>query len=213
VAAVTASLDQPRFKVRWSRSVGRGTLFISGRVSKASLIRLDLRRPRGGPLLTLQLAIGAGRFRQAPGLVPGVLAGGAHLFPGGFTVALTGRSGTSRLPLQVRSVVLPAPREGVTRRAFTSTGLGGVPAKVVAASGKEAWANYLFEAQPKPGQRLSVRWFEPNGTLLGAVDKSNRPSVTSFLRAAAGSGLPPGDWRAELRAGGRVVSLLLVRIR
>jgi hypothetical protein len=42
------------------------------------------------------------------------------------------------------------------------------------------------------------------------VKKSNRPVVSSFMRASAG--IASGVWRAELRIGGKVVSTLTVPV-
>jgi hypothetical protein len=70
---------------------------------------------------------------------------------------------------------------------------------------------FAFEAQPRAGSTLTVRWYWPDGRLLGEVRKPNRPGVTSFLRGD-GAAIPSGAWRAELRARGKVVKTLSVRI-
>ena len=107
--------------------------------------------------------------------------------------------------------MLAAPPQGVVRHAFASSTEGGRPAATVAAGGREAWANFAFQTQPKRGQRISVAWFWPDGHLLGKITKPNRPTVTSSLGST--QPLPAGNWRAELRVGGTVVSALRVAIR
>ena len=80
----------------------------------------------------------------------------------------------------------------------------------VPAGAKEAWANFRFETQPRLGQKLTVRWYWPDGRVLGEVSKSNRPEISSYLHLA--SALPSGRWVAELRTGNRVVHRLSVRV-
>ena len=58
-----------------------------------------------------------------------------------------------------------------------------------------------------------MRWYWPNGKLLGSIKKSNRPTVFSFIRVGATDSLPTGNWVAELRAGNKIVQRLLVRVR
>ena len=209
-AAVGASLKEPRLKVRWLRSVGAGTLVVQGSTTLAARTRIDMRRPGAGPLATLQLPVPGGGFRQTLALRHGALSGGAKVFPGGFVVALTGRSGKLKLPLQMQTIVIPAPPEGVVRQAFKSTTEEGRGMAILPRGTKEAWANFRFETQPRLTKKLTVVWFKPNGDRLGQVSKSNRPVVTSYLRLA--SGVPSGRWVAQLRVGNRVVQTLSVPI-
>jgi hypothetical protein len=208
-AAVDAALRRPRLRVRWRGSVGSGNLVVQGWTSVPARIRVDMRRPGGGPLATLRLPV-QGAFRQTLPLRRGALSGGARLFPGGFTVALTGRSGKLRLPLQLQTIAIPSPREGVVRKAYVSVKRGGAAVQRLPAGATAAWANFRFESQPLVSGPLSVSWYWPDGRLLGTVRKSNRPVVSSYLRLA--TGLPKGLWRAELRARGRVVQRLAVRV-
>jgi chitodextrinase len=207
---VAVSLARARARVQWSRSVGRASIVVRGRVARPAILRLQIRRPGGGPLLTQVTPVLAGRFRLVPKLALGLLPRGASVFPGGFVVSLRGRSGRLQVPLQIQTVVLPAPAEGVVRRAYPSATEDGPAALRLPAGTTEAWAHFRFEAQPRAGRELRVVWYQPDGRLLGAVEKANRPEVVSFLRGDAG--IPSGLWRAELRAGGRIVKVLAVRI-
>jgi hypothetical protein len=204
------ALARPRFRIRWQRSVGRGALVVTGRVGVPARLRVQLRRPGGGPLVTELVTVLAGKFRLAPKLAPGLLPRGAMVFPGGFVVSVRGMSGGTALPLQIQTVTLPAPPEGVVRRAFASASENGRPASLLPRRTAEAWATFLFEAQPRAGRRLSVRWYWPDGRMLGEVRKANRRVVTSSIQSP--SGIPSGLWRAELRANGRVVKALAVRV-
>src|SRR6266516_741237 len=70
--------------VRWLTSVGRGTLVVRGSVSARAKLRVELRRPRGGPLLTRTRIVHRGSFALRRVLRNGRLLRGARLFPGGF---------------------------------------------------------------------------------------------------------------------------------
>ena len=63
------------------------------------------------------------------------------------------------------------------------------------------------------GKAVTVRWYWPNGKLLGSIKKSNRPTIVSFIRVPAADSLPKGNWTAELRAGSKIVQRLLIRVR
>jgi uncharacterized repeat protein (TIGR02543 family) len=209
-ATVALTMRKPSFSVRWIQSVGRGQLVVRGRVSSAAAMRVHLRRPAGGSLTSRRVSVRGGVFLARLQVGPGKLTRGARLFPGGFVITVVGRSGRTPLPLNVRTITLAAPPEGVVRTAFASTSEQGPAVATLPAGSKEAWARFRFEVQPRAGQSLSVRWYFPDGRLLGTVPKSNRPEVTSFLRSQVA--LPAGAFRAELVAGNRIVQRLSVRI-
>jgi hypothetical protein len=209
-SALAATLARPTLHISWKQSVGRGTLLVSGQLTKPALLSVQLRRPHGGPLLTESTTVAAGRFTHVTRLFPGVLARGARLFPGGMMVVLTGRSGDLPLPFLLQTIVIPSPPEGVTRKVFASSTATSPPARSLPAGSTEAWAHFVFQNQPVRQRRLTVSWYWPNGHLLGTIVKANRPSLDSFLKSSAA--LPSGGWRAELRAGGKVVSELRIRI-
>jgi hypothetical protein len=203
----------PKFNVKWRASIGRGVLRVTGTVGKPALAKLQLHRPHGGPLLTETLTVDTGPFALAAKLLPGTLANGAHLFPGGFMVSLTGTSGRLKMPLQIQTVTLPAPPEGVVRKSYPSAAKGTRPVNSIPASGHQAYANFIFQTQPVRGKIVTVRWYWPNGKLLGVIKKSNRPTITSSIGVPTTSSLPRGNWVAELRAGSKIVQRLLVRVR
>jgi hypothetical protein len=209
-SAVAALLRPPNLRVRWLSSIGAGNLVLRGSTSLPATARVDMRRPGGGPLATLKLKLGGGSFRELLALKKGALRGGAKLLPGGFTVALTGRAGRLKLPLQMQTISIPAPTEGVVRRAFKSRAQNGKAVTRFAAGTKRAWANFRFETQPLRNQKLYVRWYFPDGRLVGQVEKSNRPVISSYL--ALETGLPRGLWVAELRTGKRVIQRLSLRV-
>ena len=91
--AFAATLDRPIIHAAWRRSVGGGTLVLSGQLPRPALVRMQLRRPLGAPLLSEVVTIGAGRFKRVMRLSPGLFAHGARLFPGGFIIVVSGTSG------------------------------------------------------------------------------------------------------------------------
>jgi Divergent InlB B-repeat domain len=210
-AAVAVDVRRPRLRVQWRASIGRGTLVVRGRVSVAARARLDVRRPGGGPLLTRRFALPGGAFLRRFAIGPR-LRGGATLLPGGFVVALTGRWAGGALPLQIRTLELPSPPEGVVRRSFVSATEGGPPVRGLPATATGAWANFHFETQPGPALPLTVTWYVPGGRVLGTVSKTNRPQVVSSVRVFGGPTLAKGSWVAELRAGTRIVQRLNVPV-
>jgi hypothetical protein len=168
-----------------------------------------MRRPGGGPLISQRVVLGAGDFTRTTRVVPAVLPRGAKLLPGAFVVSLRGTSGGAKLPLQLQALVLDAPREGVVRQAFVTATEAG-PKVLRLPSVPEAWAHFRMAAQAVDDVPLSVRWYYPDGRVLGTAGKSNRPEITSFIRSA--TPLPSGAWVAELRAGDTIIQRLSVRI-
>src|SRR5262249_62279417 len=105
----------------------------------------------------------------------------------------------------------PPRRGGVPPRPSVARREPAPPIPFSPAAAREAWATFVFEAQPQAGLPIVVRWYRPDGKLLGEVRKPpNRASVSSFLRGRPR--LPTGAWRAELRVGTKVVKQLRVPI-
>jgi uncharacterized repeat protein (TIGR02543 family) len=205
---VSLRMQRPRLSARWRFSVGKGTLLVRGAVGDRAKVRLELRRPNGGPLLFKRLTLRRGGFRIKQTLQKGRLLRGATLLPGGFVVVLRGRSGRYGLPLQIRTIALRAPGEGVVRTATVSGARNGIAVRRLPAGSTEAWATFKFSAQPRLAP-LQVRWYQPNGRLLGTKSKNNRPLIKTGI---GGSPIPNGTWRVDLVAGGKVVRRLNVRV-
>jgi hypothetical protein len=183
---------------------------VTGRVGGSVGLLLQARRPGGGRLVSRRFSATAGRFRQTLRLPKDILPVDARLLPGGFVVSLRGSSAASGLPLQLRPILVPAPREGVVRTAFTSAVENGPSTARLPAGAKQAWVNFSLATQPSVSLPLSVVWYRPDRSILGRIDKSNRPVVTSFIKADVP--IATGTWVAELRAGPKVVKRLDVRI-
>jgi hypothetical protein len=201
--SVDVSLQQPEFRVRWVNSAASGIVLLRGFAANSANIRIEIRSVSGPPVLTTRLRV-AGSFRLTEKLTPG------RLLPGGFVAVLTGASGGRTLPQQLAAVVLPSPPEGLVARAFLSRTRGGPPISNVPAKAHEVWAVFVFGSLPKPAQAVAVRWYWPNGKLLGEIKKPSQVKISSFIRA--NPVLPSGAWRGELRVGQSLVKALRVPI-
>jgi hypothetical protein len=207
--AVAMAMRSPQLRVKWLEIGGDGTLVVRGSVSAGARLRLDLRRPGGGPLYTKRFRA-VGPFRNLARLRSGKLRGGARLFPGGFVVSLRGNARGFSLPLQIRTVTVAAPGHGVVRTAFASTSPEGQALSSLPAGTRQAWANFRFETQPSLATPIAVTWYQPNGAVLGTKAKNNRPVISTGIGSSAG--IPSGLWKVELRAGGRLIRTLGVRV-
>jgi uncharacterized repeat protein (TIGR02543 family) len=208
-ATVAIRIRDPRIKARFKQSSGSGTLVLNGSISRPASLRVQLRRPGGGALLTRKLRA-LGPFGRRYLLKRGTLAGGAYLFPGGFVVTVRGRAGSIPVPLQMRSLYLNPPLEGVVRRTYAATTPGGRPQKTLARGTKQAWAIFRFASQPTASP-LTVTWYDRNGALLGSKAKNNRPVLRTGI--SSGSPLPSGIYRVDLKAGGKLTKTYRIRIR
>jgi hypothetical protein len=133
----------------------------------------------------------------------GRLLRGATLLPGAFVLSIRGvATGRIPVPLQVRTLTLASPSEGVVRRAFFRSSRTGPAATRIAVGSREAWAVFQFETQPARSP-IVVTWFAPDGQVIGSSTKNSRPTIESVI--GSGTGLRAGTYRAELSAGGRVV--------
>jgi len=201
---------RPRIKARFKQSSGSGTLILNGSISARANLRVQLRRPGGGALLTRRLRASGGPFGLRALLKRGTLAGGAHFLPGGFVVTVRGSSGAIGVPLQMRSIFVNSPSEGVVRKSYASTTAGGRPQKTLPKGSKQAWAIFRFAAQPTAGP-VTVTWYDRSGVPLGTREKSNRPIIRTGIGSS--TAIPSGTWRVELKAGGKLVKQMRIKIR
>jgi len=124
-------------------------------------------------------------------------------------IVVRGQSGTLHLPLNVRTLRLPGPPEGVVLRTHVSATRDGPALRSVPVGSKRAWATFRFASQPRTGP-IGARWYRSDGQLLGQIKETNRPTVRTGIGADAGLGA--SVWRVDLLAGGKLVKRLRVRI-
>ncbi|HSJ74448.1 MAG TPA: PKD domain-containing protein [Miltoncostaeaceae bacterium] len=198
--ALGISLRPPALRAVWRESRLSGALVLSGSASSARRLGMRLRAPGLAPRELGALPVGEGRFTTRIALPAGVL-------PGGLTLDL--RHG-SRAVARIR-VRVPAPPEGVARTAFASSSRLGGPLTGLPGSSRTIFARFGLAALPARGG-LTVTWYEPNGQVAGhPVQKPRSRALTSYVRSS--QPLPPGRWRAVLRAGNVRVAQIAVRVR
>jgi hypothetical protein len=210
--SVPVSISRADFDVKWQQSLGTGKLDVKGKIAKPALVAIQLHRAGGSKvLLTTNLSLPAGPFSLSVKLLPGLLADGQPLLPGGFVVSISGHSGKAVVPPQLRTITLTPPPQGVVGRAFASSSAGGGAESTIPASSKSAFVHFVFQSLPSAGQKLTVAWYRPGGKLLGVATKSSAPTVTTSISSKAP--LPAGNWRVDLRAGDTVVKSIPIVVR
>ena len=162
-------------------------------------------------LLTTNLSLPAGPFNFSIKLLPGLLADGEPLLPGGFVVSIGGHSGKLVVPTQLRTITLAPPPQGIVDKAFASSSATGGPSATIPASKRSAFVHFDFQSLPSANQKLTVAWYQPGGKLLGVATKSNAPEITSSISSKAP--LPIGTWRVDLRAGKTVVKSVPIVVK
>ena len=74
-----------------------------------------------------------------------------------------------------------------------------------------AFVRFVFQTQPRLGQRVRVVWYRADGRLIGTIPKANRPAVDTWITGSPG--LPAETYRVQLWAGSRLVKTLIVPVR
>ena len=170
--SLVVRLRPPSIKAAFKSSVGKGTLRVEGSISQQARLRIQLRRPGGGPLLTRNVKA-LGSFRLKSLLQKGELAKGAQLFPGAFVLSLTGRVGTTPVPLQIRTVFLRSPLEGVVRSAYPATLEDSIKVDPIPRGSRRLWAVFRFASQPTIAP-ITASWYDLNRNSSG---QSRRPTA------------------------------------
>jgi hypothetical protein len=207
VAATTIipiEIKAAAFAVRWQASVATGRLLIRGKITKSAAIVVQLRRSSGASLLVEHLAVPAGSFSLTLKLNSGL-----RLLPGGFVVAITGKSGRLTVSPQVKTLSLPGPPEGVVESAYASASATGGPASALHTV-KGAFVRFTFQTVPATNHKLTIAWYLPSGRLVGTVTRLPRHTIIGFVKSSAP--LPKGVWRIDLRFGHILVKQLQIPI-
>ena len=208
--ALVVRLRPPNINASFKASVGKGTLRVDGSISLGAKLRIQLRRPGGGPLLTKNVRA-LGSFRLKSLLKKGTLAKGAQLFPGAFVLSLTGRAGNTPVPLQMRTVYVRPPLEGVVRSAYPATLEDGVKVNPIPRGSTQLWAVFRFAAQPTTGP-ITATWYDLHGKLVGTIRKNNRPVISTGLGSATSGPIPSGTYKVVLKAGRKLIKTFRIRV-
>ena len=83
--------------------------------------------------------------------------------------------------------------------------------RVVPVGATTAFARFVFQTQPRLGQRVRVVWYRADGRPIGTIPKANRPTVDTWITGSPG--LPSETYRVQLWAGSRLVKTLSVPVR
>jgi hypothetical protein len=203
--APVLTVDSATVSASWKESWLTGTVRFSGGVGAAAQLNASLRpAARPGPQAA-KIVFAAG----ADGRFSGQLRLPARLLPGAYLLRVWGTSGTVTLTPVERQVTVPAPREGIVDRAYTSVTKNGAARVAVAGPRRELWAHFHFLVPPKSG-RVTASWYTPSFTWVGTVNRAYRADFETFVRAP--TGLQRGRWWCVLKSSGRVVKRVRVRI-
>jgi hypothetical protein len=208
--SLVVRLRPPSIKATFKASVGKGSLRVDGSITQRARLRIRLSRPGGGPLLIRNVKA-LGSFRLKSLLKKGKLARGARLFPGAFVLSLTGRAGSTPVPLQIRTVYVRSPLEGVVRSAYGATLEDGVKVNPIPRGSRQLWAVFRFASQPTTGP-IAASWYDLNGKFVGTIKKTNRPVISTGIGSATSGPIPAGTYRVELRAGKRLIKKVRIRV-
>jgi hypothetical protein len=199
------------FRGNWRRSLYAGSLVLRGTatadVQLTARIESEspaaLRTPQSTSIdETFQFSAPAGPFERSFRLPR------TGFYPGRYSVTLTGTSGGAPIVGRTVAARMEPPAEGIVSRAWVTVGkrtLTRAPRGT-----KRLVAHFVYVTKPFRGSSVTVSWFL-GSRALGTVRKIRwKPIVTTDVKSAAG--LPSGRYRCVLRARGRIVSEVSVRV-
>lgn len=204
-APPTVVIDSAAVSASWKESWLTGSVRFSGNIGATAELNASLRPARRPGPQAAKATLTAG----ADGRFSGQLRLPARLLPGAYLLRVWGTSGGVTLTPVEREVTVPAPREGVVDRAYTSLTKNGPATVTVAGPRRQLWAHFHFLVPPRSG-RLTASWYTPSFTWVGTVNRAYRADFETFVRAP--TGLQRGRWWCVLKSSGRVVKRVRVRI-
>ena len=144
-----------------------------------------------------------GAVRRAGFTLPTLLAP-----RGRYAVDLRSTVSGTPLPSARRFVTLPAPREGVVRRAWASALRSTSPLLNLPGTPRQLWAHFEFLTPPHE-RPITTTWYR-GARVVAVVARPFTPVIHTFVRSDRP--LQTGRWRAVLKAGGTVVAEVRVRV-
>jgi hypothetical protein len=212
--AVTLTVKSAKFDARWHASKMSGRIVVSGTASAKMQVTVGWfpeqlikgSTPNFGPTgpATGSFAVGKGKFTKS---IPA-----RGLFPGRFVLAGYGKTGSTIVSIPGRVIVLAAPREGVVGKAYVSKTSNGPPVTRVPAGSKAIYAHYTWAVYPQRSD-YTITWTGPGGN--SGWDFTGRlvsRGFVSIVKANKGKKLRSGTWHNIVRAFGRPVAELTVRV-
>jgi hypothetical protein len=212
--AVTLTFKSAKFDARWHLSKMSGRIVLTGTASARMQVTVGWfaeqlikgSAPSFGPTdpKTGSFTVGKGKFKKS---VPA-----RGLFPGRFVLAGYGKSGRTTVSIPGRVIVLPAPAEGVIGKAYVSKTSNGPPVKRLPAGTKTIYAHYTWAVYPQRSN-YALTWTGPGGNR--GWDFTGRlvtRGFVSIVKANRGKKLRSGTWQNVVRAFGKPVFKLTVRV-
>lgn len=199
------SLTKAGFEVAWKQSRSQGSVILGGSTSSDASLLVTLKpgSEESKAVLIRRKTVKAGRFNV-------FLPVPDRLRPGKYVLIVESTIQGISLPAQKRNLQLVPPKEGVVAVAYIANGPGGKPLKQVPKGTKKLYAYFKFATGGMSKLPLTVEWYGPKGTLIGATKKPRKPVVETLI--AYRPGLSKGTWGCILRAGGVIVEDVFVRV-
>jgi len=199
------SVAKAAFEVAWKQSRSQGSVVLGGSTSQGASLLVTLKpgSEESKAVLIRRSTVKAGGFDVS-------LPVPDRLRPGKYVLIVEPTIQGIALPAQKKNLKLVPPKEGVVAVAYVANGPGGKPLKQVPKGTKKLYAYFKFATGGMSKLPLTVEWYGPKGTLIGATKKPRKPVVETLI--AYKPGLSKGTWGCILRAGGIVVEDVFVRV-
>jgi hypothetical protein len=199
------SVTKAAFDVAWKQSRSQGGVVLAGSTSQDASLLVTLKpgSEESKAVLIRRKTVKAGRFNVS-------LPVPDRLRPGKYVLIVEPTIQGIALPAQKKNLQLVPPKEGVVAVAYIANGPGGKPLKQVPKGTKKLYAYFKFATGGMSKLPLTVEWYGPKGTLIGATKKPRKPVVETLI--AYKPGLSKGTWGCILRAGGIAVEDVFVRV-
>jgi hypothetical protein len=199
------SVTKAALEVKWKQSRSEGRVIVGGSTSHDASLLVTLKpgSEASKAVLIRRKAVKAGGFNVS-------LPVPDRLRPGRYVLIVEPTLQGIALPAQKSTLKLAPPKEGVVATAYISTTRGGKPVKSVPKGTKKLYAYFKYATGGMSKLPLTVEWYGPKGTLVGATKKPRKPVVETFI--AYGPGLFKGTWGCILRAGGVIVEDVFIRV-
>lgn len=197
------ALSSARPTLRWKQSRLTGRVVLKGTVTaSARLVATLTRKGRTAAVQRRTFTLGkAGAFTRTLHL-PRLLR------PGAYVLRLVPTVGGAAQPAVQRGLTVPAPREGIVRRAWASALRGTSPLLNLPGTPQQLWAHFEFMTAPRK-RPITTTWYRGTSR-VAVVARPYAAVIHTFVRSDGP--LRPGRWRAVLKAGGTVVAEVRVRV-
>jgi len=189
------------FQGRWHESEYLGVLEVTGTVPRQVKLRFVVRQKQTVVLARTEVV--RGRYRVRLRMPRTVL-------PGRYVLDARQASGLVAVRPQQEPVTLVPPPEGVVKRAWASTTLGGRPLEILPPS-PDAFAQFRFAVLPRAGRTLVAQWYW-RGKPVGQPRRRQRAPLVIANLFVEDALLPRGPYECVLRAGGTVVGRVSFRV-